>query len=55
MPESTVKDPPIAVWYDRFTVDTFMELRLTALTEEVVSVEFTVPELIVREPPTAVW
>ena len=39
VPESTVKDPPTAVWYDRFVVETFSELRLTALTEETVSVE----------------
>ena len=34
-----VKVSPKAVWHDRFTVDRFSELRLTALTEDVVSVE----------------
>ena len=39
VPELTVKAFPKAVWYDRFTVDTFSELRLIALTDEVISVE----------------
>jgi len=55
VPESTVKDPPTAVWYDKFVVDTFSELRLIAFTEEVVNVERMVPESTVKDPPTAVW
>jgi len=55
VPELTVKASPNAVWYDRFVVEMFSELRLTALTEDVVSVELMVPELIVNDPPTAVW
>ena len=39
VPELTVKEPPTAVWYDRFVVETLSELKLTALTEDVVSVE----------------
>jgi hypothetical protein len=39
VPESTVKDPPTTVWYDKFVVDTLSELRLIAFRDEVVSVE----------------
>ena len=38
-----------------FTVDKLVVLRLIAFTEDVVSVERTVPELTVKESPTAVW
>jgi len=36
-------------------VETFSELRLIALTDDVVSVERTVPELTVKASPKAVW